>query len=238
MKQETQSSLPAASRSTFETGRMAKQASGAALFTSSGDNVILATAVAAPDPREGIDFFPLTVEYREFTYAGGRIPGGFIKREGRPSREGNPDQPPDRPPDPSPVPGGLPQRDPGGSVRLLGRQGERSRRAGHQRRKLRAGTKRHSFHGPVGAVRVGLSTARFVNPTYAERAVSTAQHHGRRHQGRHRDGRVGCERSQRRGWWWSHRVCTRPRSRRSARPSKTWSRAGKTKRKCLVAAED
>ena len=51
---------------------MAKQASGAAL-TSSGDNVILATAVASPDPKEGIDFFPLTVEYREFTYAGGRI---------------------------------------------------------------------------------------------------------------------------------------------------------------------
>ncbi len=50
-----------------------------------GDNVVLATAVAAPDPKEGIDFFPLTVDYREYTYAGGRIPGGFIKREGRPS---------------------------------------------------------------------------------------------------------------------------------------------------------
>jgi polyribonucleotide nucleotidyltransferase len=43
--------------------------------------------VAAPDPKEGIDFFPLTVEYRENTYAGGRIPGGFIKREGRPSEK-------------------------------------------------------------------------------------------------------------------------------------------------------
>jgi polyribonucleotide nucleotidyltransferase len=41
--------------------------------------------VASPDPREGIDFFPLTVDYREYAYAGGRIPGGFIKREGRPS---------------------------------------------------------------------------------------------------------------------------------------------------------
>ena len=50
-----------------------------------GDNVVLATATANPDPREGIDFFPLTVDYREYTYAGGRIPGGFIKREGRPS---------------------------------------------------------------------------------------------------------------------------------------------------------
>ena len=58
----------------FETGRIAKQASGAA-FVTSGDNAVLSTAVASPEPKEGIDFFPLTVEYREFTYAGGRIPG-------------------------------------------------------------------------------------------------------------------------------------------------------------------
>src|SRR5437588_4063829 len=69
---------------TFETGKIAKQAHGAAVVRI-GDNVVLATAVANPDPREGIDFFPLTVDYREYTYAGGRIPGGFIKREGRPS---------------------------------------------------------------------------------------------------------------------------------------------------------
>jgi len=69
---------------TFETGKLAKQAHGAAVVRV-GDNVVLATAVTAPDVREGIDFFPLTVDYREYTYAGGRIPGGFIKREGRPS---------------------------------------------------------------------------------------------------------------------------------------------------------
>jgi polyribonucleotide nucleotidyltransferase len=68
----------------FETGKLAKQAHGAGVVRI-GDNVVLATAVANPDPREGIDFFPLTVDYREYTYAGGRIPGGFIKREGRPS---------------------------------------------------------------------------------------------------------------------------------------------------------
>jgi polyribonucleotide nucleotidyltransferase len=68
----------------FETGKIAKQAHGAAVVRI-GDNVVLATAVSNPDPREGIDFFPLTVDYREYTYAGGRIPGGFIKREGRPS---------------------------------------------------------------------------------------------------------------------------------------------------------
>src|SRR3984893_4501021 len=66
----------------FETGKLAKQAHGAAVVRL-GDNVILATPVANADPRRGIDFFPLTVDYREYTYAGGRIPGGFIKREGR-----------------------------------------------------------------------------------------------------------------------------------------------------------
>src|SRR4030088_2052529 len=66
----------------FETGKLAKQAHGSAVVRI-GENVVLATAVANPDPREGIDFFPLTVDYREYTYAGGRIPGGFIKREGR-----------------------------------------------------------------------------------------------------------------------------------------------------------
>jgi len=84
MKHEVSIELHGGKRITLETGRLAKQASGAALVTI-GDNMILATAVASPDPKEGIDFFPLTVDYREYTYAGGRIPGGFIKREGRPS---------------------------------------------------------------------------------------------------------------------------------------------------------
>ena len=89
MKHEVTVELAGGKRLTFETGRMAKQASGAALVTM-GDNVVLGTAVASPDAREGIDFFPLTVDYREYAYAGGRIPGGFIKREGRPSeREGS-----------------------------------------------------------------------------------------------------------------------------------------------------
>jgi polyribonucleotide nucleotidyltransferase len=66
----------------FETGKLAKQAHGSAVVRI-GENVVLATATSNPDPREGIDFFPLTVDYREYTYAGGRFPGGFIKREGR-----------------------------------------------------------------------------------------------------------------------------------------------------------
>src|SRR5258705_11845590 len=73
--------LPGGKTLKFETGKIAKQAHGSAVVRM-GENVVLATAVANPDPREGIDFFPLTVDYREYTYAGGRIPGGFIKREG------------------------------------------------------------------------------------------------------------------------------------------------------------
>jgi polyribonucleotide nucleotidyltransferase len=85
-KQEVAVELAGGKRLVFETGRMAKQASGAALVTT-GETVVLATAVASSTPREGVDFFPLTVDYREFTFAGGRIPGGFIKREGRPSEK-------------------------------------------------------------------------------------------------------------------------------------------------------
>src|ERR1700740_3539910 len=85
-KHEVAVEVAGGKRVVFETGRMPKQASGAALV-STGETVVLATAVASPDQREGIDFFPLTVDYREYTYAGGRIPGGFIKREGRPSEK-------------------------------------------------------------------------------------------------------------------------------------------------------
>lgn len=68
---------------TIETGDLAKQAAGSALVRY-GETVILATATVAPEPKEGQSFFPLTVDYRERTYAAGKIPGGFFKREGRP----------------------------------------------------------------------------------------------------------------------------------------------------------
>jgi len=69
----------------IECGKLAKQANGAA-YVRYGDTVVLATACSS-DPREGIDFFPLTVDYREYTYAAGKIPGGFFKREGRPTEK-------------------------------------------------------------------------------------------------------------------------------------------------------
>lgn len=71
---------------TFETGRLAQQAGGAVTATY-GETVVLATATASHAPRQGIDFFPLTCDYEERMYAAGKIPGGFIKREGRPSTE-------------------------------------------------------------------------------------------------------------------------------------------------------
>jgi polyribonucleotide nucleotidyltransferase len=71
---------------TLETGRIARQADGAVLATY-GETVVLATVVAARSPKPGIDFFPLTVNYQEKTFAAGKIPGGFFKREGRPSEK-------------------------------------------------------------------------------------------------------------------------------------------------------
>lgn len=70
----------------FETGRMAKQANGAVVVRS-GDATVLVSACMSSEPKPGAGFFPLTVDYREYTYAAGKIPGGFIKREGRPSEK-------------------------------------------------------------------------------------------------------------------------------------------------------
>ncbi|TNF47391.1 polyribonucleotide nucleotidyltransferase [bacterium] len=71
---------------TLETGALARQANGA-ILASYADTVVMATAVAMPEPREGADFLPLTVNYQEKTYAAGKIPGGFFKREGRPTEK-------------------------------------------------------------------------------------------------------------------------------------------------------
>ena len=70
----------------LETGRIARQADGAVLATYGGTTV-LATVVAAKEERPGIDFFPLTVNYQEKTFAAGKIPGGYFKREGRPTEK-------------------------------------------------------------------------------------------------------------------------------------------------------
>ncbi|HEX3085292.1 MAG TPA: polyribonucleotide nucleotidyltransferase [Pyrinomonadaceae bacterium] len=71
---------------TVEVGRVAKQADGSCVIQY-GDTMVLCAAVGAPNPREGIDFFPLTVEYREAQFAAGRIPGNYFRREGRPNEK-------------------------------------------------------------------------------------------------------------------------------------------------------
>ena len=70
----------------IETGKLAKQADGA-VTVRCGDTVVLATAVCSKTTRDGMDYFPLSVDYREKTYAAGKIPGGFFKREGRPTEK-------------------------------------------------------------------------------------------------------------------------------------------------------
>ena len=72
---------------TFEVGRMAKQANGSVLVHY-GDTVVLVTATMSKEPRAGIDFFPLIVDYEEKLYSIGKIPGGWIRREGRPGEVG------------------------------------------------------------------------------------------------------------------------------------------------------
>ena len=95
---------------TFETGKLAKQAHGSVIVRC-GDSVVLVTACRAANPREGIDFLPLTVDYREYTYASGRIPGGFFKREGKPPEKEVLTSRVHRPADPAAVPRRLALRD-------------------------------------------------------------------------------------------------------------------------------
>ncbi|HEX5235515.1 MAG TPA: polyribonucleotide nucleotidyltransferase [Silvibacterium sp.] len=172
MKQDVTVELAGGKRLHFETGRMAKQASGAALVTQ-GDSVVLATAVASPDPKEGIDFFPLTVDYREYAYAGGRIPGGFIKREGRPSeREILTSRQIDRPIRPL-FPEGFRNET---QVIALVFSADRENDPdviGINAASAALALSDIPFNGPVGAVRVGQVNGQFViNPTYAERRES------------------------------------------------------------------
>lgn len=152
----------------IEIGKLAKQAHGAA-YVRCGDTVVLVTACAADKPREGIDFFPLTVDYRENFYAAGKIPGGFFKREGKLSeRETLTCRMIDRPIRPlfedgyknetqiiALVLSADPEVDPsmlaivGASTALF--------------------TSNIPFHKPIAAVRVGLIDGRYiVNPSYSE----------------------------------------------------------------------
>jgi polyribonucleotide nucleotidyltransferase len=152
----------------FETGKLAKQAHGAAVVRL-GENVVLATAVANPEPREGIDFFPLTVDYREYTYAGGRIPGGFIKREGRMSeREVLTSRQIDRPIRPMFADGFKCETQLIAFVLSADTENDPDV-VGINAASAALTLSDIPFLGPVGAVRVGLVGGQFVvNPTYSE----------------------------------------------------------------------
>ncbi|HEU5351227.1 MAG TPA: polyribonucleotide nucleotidyltransferase [Terracidiphilus sp.] len=172
-KHEVTVELAGGKRLTFETGRVAKQASGAALVTT-GDTVVLATAVASNEPREGIDFFPLTVDYREYTYAGGRIPGGFIKREGRPSeKEILTCRQIDRPIRPL-FPEGFRNETQVISLVFSADKENDPDVVAINAAAAALALSDIPFGATVGAVRVGRVEGEFViNPTYAERAATT-----------------------------------------------------------------
>jgi polyribonucleotide nucleotidyltransferase len=157
----------------FETGKLAKQAHGAAVVRM-GDNVVLASAVSNADPREGVDFFPLTVDYREYTYAGGRFPGGFIKREGRMTdREVLTSRQIDRPIRPlfpetfrceTQVIAFVLSADSSNDPDVMGINGA----------SCALTLSDIPFLGPIGAVRVGQVNGQFIiNPTYDEMREST-----------------------------------------------------------------
>src|SRR6201993_739480 len=152
----------------IETGKIAKQAHGASVVRI-GDNVVLATAVSNTEPREGIDFFPLTVDYREYTYAGGRIPGGFIKREGRPSeREILTSRMIDRPIRPL-FPEGFRCETQVIAFVLSADTENDPDVAAINAASCALTLSDIPFQGPIGAVRVGLVDGKFIaNPTYGE----------------------------------------------------------------------
>jgi polyribonucleotide nucleotidyltransferase len=157
---------------TLETGRLAGLADGAVLVKY-GDTVILATAVSGGLPREGIDFFPLTIDYEEKMYAAGKIPGGFIKREGRPSESAilnaRLTDRPLRPLFPKDYRNetqivitvlSVDQQNDPGSLGIIGASAALS-------------ISDIPFYGPVGAVRVGYIGDEFViNPTLSELTYS------------------------------------------------------------------
>ena len=190
----------------FETGKLAKQAHGSCIVRI-GDNVVLATACANADPREGIDFFPLTVDYREYTYAAGRIPGGFIKREGRPSeREILTSRQIDRPIRPL-FPEGFRCETQVIAMVLSADTTNDPDVAGINGASVALSVSDIPFHGPIGAVRVGQVDGNFViNPDLRRTARRQAEPDGCRHRRRHRHDRVGCEGSFGRDGGPGHRV--------------------------------
>jgi len=157
---------------TFETGKIAKQADGS-VTVHLGGTLVLVTCVCAKQPREGVDFLPLTVEYREKTYAAGKIPGGFFKREGRSSeKETLTARLIDRPIRPL-FPEGMTNEIQVVAF-VLSSDGENdSDILALNGASAALSISNIPFDGPIGCVRVGLVDGKFViNPTFGEVAES------------------------------------------------------------------
>ena len=155
-----------------QTGKVAQQANGAA-WVKYGDTVVLVTACASKEPREGIDFFPLTVEYEERLYSVGKIPGGFIKREGKPSEKAilsarlidRPIRPlfPEGYRNDVQVIATVLSVDPDAQPEIVAMIGS----------SVALSISDIPFNGPTGSVAVGLVDGKFViNPTYEQREKS------------------------------------------------------------------
>jgi polyribonucleotide nucleotidyltransferase len=175
---------------TLETGEIARQAHGAVLVNMD-ETVVLATVVAAKEPKPGQDFFPLTVDYIEKVYAAGRIPGGFFKREGRPSeKETLTSRLIDRPIRPL-FPDGFyneVQVVDHGAVAQPGNRSDIPAMIGASAALAISGI---PFNGPIGAARVGYIDGQYVlNARPSQLKVEPAQPGRRRHCLRRADGRV------------------------------------------------
>src|SRR5882672_9951243 len=168
MKQTATVELAGGKTLHLETGHLAKQAQGSCIVRQ-GDHVVLGTACAPPVPLEGISFFPLTVDYREYTSAGGRIPGGFIKPEGRPQeREILTARQIDRPIRPL-FPEGFRNETQVIALVLSADNENDPDVLGINGASAALAVSDIPFSGTIGAVRVGLVGGSFViNPTYTE----------------------------------------------------------------------
>src|SRR6185503_14625710 len=159
----------------IETGKVAKQADGAVVVRY-GDTMVLATCVAAKSAREGQDFFPLTVEYREKAYAGGRIPGGYFKREGAPvKKETLTCRLIDRPIRPL-FPDGFRNEVQVICLTISGDQENDPDILAVNGASAALCLSGIPFDGPIGAVRVGLVDGKLVaNPTTAQKKLSSLE---------------------------------------------------------------
>ena len=221
----------------FETGKLAKQADGAVVVRL-GDTVVLVTACHAANPREGIDFLPLTVDYQEYTYASGRIPGGFFKREGKPAeKEVLTSRVIDRPIRPL-FPAGWRYETQIIALVLSADTRERLRRAGDHRRLGRA----RALGDPVPEDdrrrprRPGRRRVRH-QPDLRAAEARAARPHRRRHARRHRDGRSRREGSDRRGGGRARSKPAHAAIKRDRRGDRRARQGGRQARSAQVAEE-